>query len=278
MKLGVLSVEINASSISELFSKSKEHGFSMMQFVFSSVCAEEVPTHISDDLLNEISIHANKNGIEIAAVNGTFNMAHPSRQERLSGVARFENVAKACKKLNCKLITICTGSRNVDNMWAYHPHNNSEEAWADMAETMNMLLSIAQRHDLILGMEVEASNIVDSPQKAVKIVEEMGSERLKIIMDCANLFGFGKAKKQLVEPTITEAFKLLGEHIILAHGKDVLEGDDLNFVGAGMGIVDFELFRAKLVEIGYTGGMILHGTQNDAQVESCARFLKDIFS
>ena len=278
MKLGILSAEICAKSVSDLFSKSKKYGFSMMQFVFSSVCDEEVPAHINDDLLDKIRANANKNGIEIAAVNGTFNMAHPSREERISGVTRFENVAKACKKLNCNLITICTGSRNTESMWAHHPQNGSEEAWADMSETMQMLLDIAQNYDLILAMEVEASNIIDSPQKAVKIIEEMGSERLKIIMDCANLFGFGKAKKEMVEPTIIEAFNLLGKHIVLAHGKDVLEGEDLNFVGAGMGIVDFELFCAKLTEIGYTGGMILHGTKNELQVEPCVRFLKNVFT
>ena len=276
MDLGIFSPEICAKNIPELFEKAKNYGLTQMQFDFLSICDEEMPAVITEDQLNEISNCAKETGIKIVAINGTFNMAHPDREVRLLGVERFELITKASKKLSCGLVTICTGSRNTESMWTPHPQNDSKEAWDDMAETMRALLSIAERYDLLLGMETEASNIIDTPQKAVKIIQEMESKRLRIIMDCANLFRAGMAKKENVKPVISEAFELMGEYVTLAHAKDIMEGEGFEFYGAGKGIVDFAFFYCELKKVGYKGGMILHGTREESQIPESVSFLKSV--
>jgi sugar phosphate isomerase/epimerase len=276
MELGIFSPEIGAKSVSELFEKVRNYGLSLMQLSFESICKEEMPVTIPDECLNEISRQMKETDVKVVAVNGTFNMAHPDKEIRLSGAKRFEIIAEACKKISCGLVTICTGSRNTGSMWSTHPLNDSKEAWDDMAESMRILLEIAERYDLLLGMETEASNIINSPQKAVKIIKEMGSHRLKIIMDCANLFRAGMAKKENVKPVISEAFELIGDYVVLAHGKDIQEGDGFEFCGAGKGIVDFEFFHSELKKIGYKGGMILHGTHEESQIAESVSFLKRI--
>ena len=274
MKTGAFSPEIPAGSAAELFRKAKGYGFDLMQFDYASVDKEEMPAIIPDSLNKEIAEEAARNGIEIVAVNGTFNMAHPDHAVRQDGVVRFEKIAASCKTLGCKLVTICTGSRNRESMWFPHPGNDTQEAWKDMAATAEQLVVIADKYNIDLGIETEASNVVNTPLKAKKLIEDLKSPRLKIILDAANLFREGMAKRENVQRVIAEAFELLSPWIVLAHGKDVKEGEGIDFTGAGKGIVDFDFFLKELEKIGYKGGMILHGIKEEKDIPSCVEFFQ----
>jgi sugar phosphate isomerase/epimerase len=274
MKIGTFSPEIASGNAAELFKKAKDYGFSQTQFDFLSVGKEEMPEFIPDSLVKEIAVEAKNNGIEITAINGTFNMSHPDPAVRQDGIKRFEKIAAVCGALSCNLITLCTGSRTKESMWIPHPDNDTPEAWKDMSASMEQLVSIADRYNVNLGIETEASNVVNTPQKAKKLIEEFGSARLKIIMDAANLFRAGMAKKEKVRGVIGEAFELLGQYVAIAHGKDIKEGDGIDFTGAGKGIIDFDFFFSELEKIKYKGGIIIHGIKQEKDIPYCMDFIK----
>ncbi|GIN69569.1 epimerase [Bacillus sp. J14TS2] len=278
MKLGMYSIEIKRSSIEELFSAILEKGFTEVQFDFLSVGEEQLPASIDPALSREIYRTAQRNGVDIVAINGTYNMIHPDREQRNIGLQGFEVIAQACKDLHCRFITLCTGSRDPQNMWRFHEDNNTQAAWDDMMDSMEKVLEIAERHDLILGIECEASNCVNSAKKARWLLDEFQSKRLKIIMDVANLFQKGQAKKEYVRPIIDEAFDLLGNDIYIAHGKDIKEGSELDFTHAGNGIVDFPYYLEKLKEYNYTGGMLLHGIHNEEDFKTSVDFTRSVIS
>ena len=273
MKIGILSPEISAGTVAELFRKTKAFGFYGMQFNYVSAGIAEMPDTLPGNLNNEIAAEAAKNGIEIVAVSGTFNMAHPDPAVRQAGIKKFEKIAASCKTFDCRMITLCTGSRN-DYMWAPHRDNNTAEAWNDMRAVMEQLLTIASRYDVNLGMEPEASNIVNTPEKAKKIIEELKSNRLKIILDPANLFQPGTAKKENANSVIKNGMELLAPWIGMAHGKDIKEGEGLDFTYPGRGIIDFGFFFDELKKAGYKDGIILHGIKNEKNIPECLEYIK----
>ena len=276
MKLGTFSPEISAGSTEELFQKAKDYGFSQMQFDYESAGIEEMPEFVPDSLNQEIANEAVRNEIEIVAVNGTFNMAHPDLAVRKDGIERFEKIAASCSTFACELVTLCTGSRNRQNMWVPHADNNTPEAWKDMVTVMEQLILTADEYNIYLGIETEASNVINTAQKARRLIDELKSPRLKIILDAANLFQPGMAKRGKVQGVIAEAFELLGPWITLAHGKDIKEGEGIAFANAGKGIIDFHFFLEELEEIGYKGGMILHGIKQEKDIPECVDYMKKI--
>lgn len=276
MQTGAFSPEISAGSAAELFTKAKNYGFNLMQFDYASVCEEEMPSSIPDSLNREIMNEAVRNGIKIAAVNGTFNMSHPESSVRQDGVARFEQIAASCATLGCSLISLCTGTRTRESMWVPHPDNNTSGAWKDMTAVLEQLIAIADKYNVYLGIETEASNVINTPEKAKKLIEDMKSPRLKIILDAANLFREGMAKREKVQQVISEALGLLSPWIALAHGKDIKEGDGIDFTGAGGGIIDFDFFLRELEKFGYRGGMILHGIKREKDIPGCVEYFKHI--
>lgn len=159
-------------------------------------------------------------------------------------------------------------------MWEGHPDNSSDEAWAELIQTTRALISIAERHRVYLGVETEASNVISSAQKARRYLDEISSPYLKIVMDCANLFAPGTAHPSNVRDVIGEAFELLGNDIVIAHGKDILESPGISFTSTGKGIVDFDLFLSLLKKHGYKGGMMLHGIKHKSDIPFCVDFIR----
>jgi sugar phosphate isomerase/epimerase len=137
---------------------------------------------------------------------------------------------------------------------------------------------VAERHDLLLGIETEASNVVNSPERARRLLDEMQSPRLKIIMDVANLFQRGDARPENVRPIIDKAFALLGGDLQIAHGKDILAGDGLAFTHAGNGIIDFGYFVDQLQAVGYTGGMLMHGIKDERYFPQVVSYMTGILA
>ena len=254
-----------------LFEKMKERGFEAVQFAFSSIAESafsptgqiEIPTIIPDAAIRAVNENAQKYGIPVKVINGTFNMAHPDRTVREEGIRRFDILCRAAKQLGADYISLCSGTRNPDNLWAPHPDNDTDAAWADMLDTVSRCTRTAEQYGIILAVESEASNIISTPERARRLMDTVGSPNLKMILDCANLFHAGRAHPEYVHATLDRAFALYGHDIVLAHGKDICEGDGIAFCGTGRGIVDFAYTANLLADYGFSGDMFVHGIYDE---------------
>lgn len=275
-KCGVCSTDFESAAHTPytaevLFRKMKERGFEAVQFAFSSIAETdftpngqiEIPAVIPSAAIRAVAENAKKHGIPVEVINGTFNMAHPDRGIREEGICRFEILCRAAKELGAKYISLCSGTRNADHLWSPHPDNDTEEAWNDMLDTVSRCTKIAEEYGITLAVESEASNIISTPKRARRLMDTVGSPNLKMILDCANLFHAGEAHKENVREILEHAFALYGNDIVLAHGKDIREGDGIDFCGTGLGIVDFAYTAALLEQYDFTGNMFLHGIYHE---------------
>ena len=275
-KCGVCSTDFESAAhppyaAEVLFRKKKERGFEAVQFAFSSIAETEytpngqieIPAVIPSAAIQAVRDNAEKYGIPVEVINGTFNMAHPDRGIREEGIRRFEILCRAAKELGAKYISLCSGTRNADHLWSPHPDNDTQEAWNDMLDTVSRCTKIAEEYGITLAVESEASNIISTPERARRLMDTVGSPNLKMILDCANLFHAGEAHKENVREILEHAFALYGNDIVLAHGKDIREGDGIDFCGTGLGIVDFAYTAALLEQYDFTGNMFLHGIYDE---------------
>jgi len=145
MRIGICTTDFDkAMPADELFGLVKKLGYDIVQLAFSSVseCGFEVSDHIeipgevADEAIQAILAAAAKHGIDICAVNGTFNMAHSDPAVREEGIRRFDGFLRAVKALGCPMATLCSGSRSEKGLWTYSPETAKDDAWDDMADTM----------------------------------------------------------------------------------------------------------------------------------------------
>lgn len=246
MKLGICTTDFPVQPLDHLCNTIKQYGFTQVQFDFGTIGEDEMPSSISQELIGQINRAFAERALEMTAINGTFNAIDPDLNQRAEGIRRFAVLAEACAGLHCNILTICTGTRSPLGMWQNHLDNTSEQAWREMIETVSSLAEIADQYQIYLGVETEASNVVSTPRLARRLLDEIKSPWLKIIMDCANLFHTGQAVPENVRPTIQNAFEYLGHDIILAHGKDIYASAGIAFATPGKGIIDYPYFLQLL--------------------------------
>jgi sugar phosphate isomerase/epimerase len=246
------------------------HGLSVVQYNLACAGLDSLPAHIPSGLATRVGAAAAERGIRIAAVSGTFNMIHPHVELRQAGLRRLGVLADACAALGTRTITLCTGTRDPYDMWREHRANQEPEAWADLLAAMEQAVRVADEFDLLLGVEPETANVVDSPAQALRLMRELRTPRITIVLDPANLFRVGDLPRQ--RAILDEAFDLLGLHIGMAHAKDVVERNgSILHVAAGTGRLDYEHYLTRLGDV--RAPLIVHGLA-ESEVPASLRFLR----
>ncbi|MBA2782845.1 MAG: sugar phosphate isomerase/epimerase [Actinomycetota bacterium] len=273
MRIGVFAKTFSRSSQEGVFDAVAGHGLRETQFNMSVAGLPSMPDEIDPTLADRVREAAADRNIAVVAVSGTFNMIHPDPKVRWDGLRRLGVLAGACERLGISTVTLCTGTRDPEDMWRRHPDNATPEAWLDLLSTMQEALETAEGHGVTLALEPEIGNVVDSAEKGRRLLDEMRSPRLKVVMDAANLFDAEDPARRLSrsEQILDEAFELLGEDIVIVHAKDVRASGEV--VAAGKGDLDYGLYLKHLSEAGYGGPLVMHGLAEE-EVEGSLAFLR----
>ena len=89
-------------------------------------------------------------------------MAHPDAGVRERGGRRLAVLIGAARALGTSVVTLCTGTRDPEDMWRAHPDNAGREAWSDMLASIAHAVAVAEAHDVTLAIEPEHGNVVSS--------------------------------------------------------------------------------------------------------------------
>ena len=254
MELGVFSRTYQLQGIDRIFAQAAQDGFQAIQFNFSSAGLPSLPKNWPEAIIKDVMASARQCGLKICALSGTYNMAHPDVARRQADRIGFTNVVRSAGFMQAPLVTLCTGTRHATDMWSAHPDNGSPEAWLALRGELDFALDQAERHGVVLGVEPEPGNVIRDAKHARRLLDEIDSPRLKIVMDAANLLPPESQARQ--REVVAEAVALLGPDLALVHTKDVSATGEA--VAAGRGVVDFHLFLAAILSSGYRGPLVSH--------------------
>jgi sugar phosphate isomerase/epimerase len=268
MQLGIMAKTFSRATVEEVFGAVARHGLDCVQFNFACAGLPSLPNRIDPGVLQRIRLAARERGLVIAAVSGTFNMIHPDPEQRRSGLQRLNVVANASARLGAPVVTLCTGTRDPDNMWQPHPGNDAPDAWRDVLGALTEALALADQQHVTLAIEPETGNVINSARKARRLLDELKSPRLKIIMDAANLFHPGDLPR--MKEILNEAFDLLGRDIVLAHAKELRHDGRTGDLPLGTGALDWSYYLSLLRRANFTGPIVMHGFDERAAPASIA--------
>ncbi|MGH7463271.1 MAG: sugar phosphate isomerase/epimerase family protein, partial [Longimicrobiales bacterium] len=219
MKIGIFAKTFPRPNLEETLDAVRAHGLSCVQFNLACAGLPSMPDQLEGGVVEWVRREMEARSVQMAAISGTFNMIHPEPHERQAGLRRLRVLAAACGRLGTRVITLCTGTRDRQDMWRRHPDNDNPQAWQDLTACMSQALQIAEEYDVVLAFEPEVSNVVDTARKGRRLLDEMQSPRLKVVLDAANLFHQGELVH--MPAILVEAFELLAEDIVIVHAKDL---------------------------------------------------------
>jgi sugar phosphate isomerase/epimerase len=253
MELGIFAKTFPRSTLEQTLDAVASHGLTQIQFNMSCMGLTTLPDKLDEGSCVWIAQTLHERGITMAAISGTFNMVDPNSGRLANNLRRLEVLAEACRWLDTRIITLCTGSMDVHDMWKWHPENARKSTWERLVETMRAAVAIADRHEVTLAFEPEMNNVVSSVMRARRLLDEIDSRWLKVVIDPANLLRpddlgrlgeileeavlavpLGGAKLRMkgrLTEILDEAFDWLGGEIVIAHAKNPPGLDEATDIG-----------------------------------------------
>jgi sugar phosphate isomerase/epimerase len=260
--LGLLAPEFPGATLEANLDAMLPAGAPAVQYDLACAVGETLPTAVDDRTIARIRDGFAARGLRLAALSGTYNMIDPDEGRRAAGLDGLRRVIEVAARLDCPLVTLCTGTRDPVDMWRRHPDNDRPEAFRDLAAALRAVAPAAEAAGVTLGVEPEVSNVIDSAAKARRLLDEVGSARLKIVMDGANVFHSGEVAR--MRAVLDESFALLGADIVLAHAKDLDRDGEAGHLAAGTGVLDYPYYLGLLARSGFRGDLVLHALTPEA--------------
>ncbi len=269
MQLGIFAKTFEGSDPAMVLAAVAQAGYSATQYNMACSGLPALPDMISALHTSAVAAAAYRSNVAIAALSATANLIHPNAAARADGVRRVGVLIAAAPALPTRLVTLCSGTRDAADPWRHHPDNTSPAAWRDLLASMTEVLAFANRYDVDLGIEPEPGNIVRDASAARRLIDDLASPRVKIVLDPANLIEGIAADRQ--RTVIADAIDRLADRIVMAHAKD--RAADGSVVAAGHGVVDFVDFLRRLRAAGFDGPLVTHGLAAE-EAAGVAAFLR----
>jgi sugar phosphate isomerase/epimerase len=271
MEVGIFAKTFEAAGIEENMAAVAAAGITAVQYNLSIAGIPTVPEKVDAETIERIKAAAAAHNVRLAAISGTFNTAHPDPAVRETGITRFAELVRVAAELGIPVITLCSGSRDAEDMWRHHPDNATEEAWADSRSSLSRLAALAEAAGVIVAVEPEHTNVVSTADLARRMLDEVGSPALKIVFDAANILDTADLSDSTTVEIIGHALKTLGPDIALAHAKELVPGR--RALAPGQGALPWKSILNGLVNAGYTGALVMHGLP-ESEVSSGVAFLR----
>ncbi|UXN57484.1 sugar phosphate isomerase/epimerase family protein [Phyllobacterium zundukense] len=271
IQLGIFAKTFDRKTSAKLADAIALAGYECTQFNMASIGLETLPEVMDYTSLTTVKRDFEASRVTIPVISGTYNMIAPDPKVVEQGRLGFRVLAEASKALGYSTITLCTGTRNVEDKWKSHPDNAGQDAWREFRVELDRLIEIAETYDVTLGVEPEPSNVISSARAARRLLDEVGSERVKIVFDPFNLVDW--SKRDHASDTLLRAFDHLADATSIIHAQDMR--NDGKPCAPGRGFIDFERLFNLFLREGFSGPIIAHGF-GESEAASTAAFLRDL--
>ncbi|MCM1089294.1 MAG: sugar phosphate isomerase/epimerase [Butyrivibrio sp.] len=215
-----------------------------------------------------------RNNVDIAVLGCYLNLANPNPEKLAQITHRYMAHIRFASWLGCGVVGTETGAPN--ETYTHVPECHGEEALQTFIKNLRPVVKYAEQMGVVMAIEPVWKHIVCNPARARRVLDEIASPNLQIILDPVNLLDICNYKDQVA--IVDEAIEVLGADVAMVHLKDfVVEGDKLVSVGAGLGQMDY----TSVIKFMKTRKPFIHATlenttpENNLQVKAFIQKLYD---
>jgi sugar phosphate isomerase/epimerase len=171
-------------------------------------------------------------GIGIHSLGVYTTLVHPDAAERKANLEYFERMMKVGAHMGVRNFLTEPGHFHPEGKPPNTPFDYQDDVWKTTVATVKELARIAEAHDATVLLEPFYISIIGSAKRARTFLEDVGSPRIRINLDPANLIEVND---------LEEMFQQLGKYTVSLHAKDRKLHIGLG-VPAGQGDIDYTKF------------------------------------
>ncbi|MGC6769170.1 sugar phosphate isomerase/epimerase family protein [Enterococcus sp. LJL51] len=273
LNLGIRAHDLSADSREELADKVLKHDLSHIQLAVKKSFPEFAPDlrSISSGTASFISDYLQRMGIKISVLGCYINMASPDPQFRRRELDIFKHHITLANDYHAAVVGTETGSVGD----GYTTKNFTEEAYQLARDSVIELTAFAEKFGVTVGVEAGINHPLHTSELALRLIKEVQSPNLKIIMDCANLISVENHQQQ--EAVVYNALNQLRDDIASFHLKDfIIENNQVKIVPVGTGWMNYDQILSFLKHDKPLMFASLEATV-EPHVASAAAKLRDIY-
>lgn len=212
-------------------------------------------------------------GISVYEVAAYTSLVHEDAETRRANINSVKRRIEQASIVGALCVATVGGSAAG---WAPHPKTRSEESWSLLLDATHEILDMTPEN-VTFCLEPWPPTVLPDLDSLIRVIEEVGNERLGILFDPANLvtpetyFTTGEM--------IHEAFGRLGDRFVAVHCKDIywlMAGmqTGLGETVPGRGILDYETLCGRVASAERELPIIIEHLKEPEEVLEAASFIR----
>lgn len=234
MQFGIRLHDAVQAPVEERLKIVKEQGFTCAHVALSKVVSENsvAPQALTPGYAMYLKRLFDKNELDCAVLGCYLNLANPDAAQLKAIQEKYMANIRFAAHLGAGVVGTETGAPNVE--YRFEEACWNEEALQIFIKNLRPVVKYAEQMGVLMAIEPVVRHIVCNPVRARRVLDEIGSPNLRIILDPVNLLESYNYEKQ--DEIIDEAIDLLGKDVAVLHVKDfVIKDGKLVSVPVGQG-------------------------------------------
>ena len=202
---------------------------------------QDSPQQLTPELAARVRQDLADTGMECAVLGCYLNLADPNPERRAHTQEIYKAHLRAAPLIGARVV----GTETYANPESHfsEPAPQSEAAFRLFMDSLRPVVRYAEEVDAILAVEMVYHHIISTPERAQRMLEELPSDHLQIILDAVNLIGPGHDGE--AEALAEDAIRRLGDRVRILHMKDfTVRPGEIHSQACGTGRMRFESLLA----------------------------------
>lgn len=225
-----------ASDFESMCRIAKESNINLLQFALAKTCNDIDFDKVGYDknISRQIAATLRENMLRIAVLGCYINPVESDIKSKEVQLNRFNYFIDYCKDFNARVIGTETGQKSSIE------DTHSNQTYTEFLNSMIPLVSKAEERQVQIGIEPVWQLTIYSVDMMQKMLKDIDSENISVILDISNLMHSEIFDKQ--DYVINSAFEKFGDRISTIHLKDyyVIDGKK-SFAPTGLGNLNVDL-------------------------------------
>ena len=218
MQFGIRLHDAVQAPIEERLKIVKEQGFTCAHVALSKVISENsvAPEALTPGYAMYLRRLFDKYELDCAVLGCYLNLATPDAAQLKAAQEKYMANIRFAAHLGAGVVGTETGAPNVE--YKFEEACWNEESLQIFIRNLRPVVKYAEQMGGLVAIEPVVRHIVCNPVRARRVLDEIGSPNLRIILDPVNLLEIYNYEKQ--DEIIDEAIELLGKDVAVLHVKD----------------------------------------------------------
>ncbi len=239
MQFGIRLHDAVKAPLEERLKAVHEQGFSCAHLALSKVISEN---SVADSALTPgyamyLKRLFDKYGLDVAVLGCYLNLANPDSEKLKTIQNKYMANIRFAAHLGAGVVGTETGAPNLE--YKFEEACWNEESLQTFINNLRPVVKYAEQMGVLMAIEPVVRHIVCNPVRARRVLDEINSPNLRIILDPVNLLEVYNYEKQ--DEILDEAVELLGKDVAVLHVKDFqIKDGKLVSVPVGQGMCHWE--------------------------------------